>query len=393
MDCEKTELKKFSEIENKGAPPMKVVYLINSLGAGGAEMHLLSKVKELKRRGHEPIVVALTKKSPGRAKHLHDDFAKAGAPIYYLDLIPLNVFGPWPRLLWILRKAAPDLIHSHLPRADIAAGIAKLFFPRMPWVCTLHAVYHQDNFRGSWVIPLAKYLWREADALIAVSPTVQKWAEGRLKIQAAKIRVIYHGVEKREESGIEEKRFSSLRIGCLSRFEKGKGIEVLIRAMELVRKEFPEAKLIVAGSDPSGYRHYLETLVHRLGLEKNVDITGFCDDPTHFLEGIGVYSSASFAEGFGLSLIEAMAAGLPVVASNIHPFNQIVENGKTGFLVDTGNHESFAFAILHLLAAPSKACQMGLLGKLRCDQEFSLKKCMDRTEQVYRAVLANRSNI
>lgn len=372
---------------------MKIVYLINSLGVGGAEMHLFGLVKEIKRRGHEPIVVALTKKCPGGAKNLHEDFARVGVPIYYVNSSPLNAFLRLPRLLRILRKIAPDLIHSHLPRADIVAAIARALPPKTPWVCTLHAAYQKNNFRGSWLIPLAQYLWRKADVLIAVSPTVQKWAEDGLKIQARKIHVIYHGVENQKESFIREKRFSSPRIGCLSRFEKGKGIEVLIRAMELVIKKLPQAKLIVAGSDPSGYRCNLKTLVHRLGLEKNVDIAGFCEDPAKFFEGIGIYSSASFAEGFGLSLIEAMAAGLPVVASNIHPFTQIVKNGKTGFLVETGNHESFAFAFLHLLADPAKACQMGVLGKLRCAQEFSLKKCVDRTEQVYGAVLADRSTI
>jgi glycosyltransferase involved in cell wall biosynthesis len=149
----------------------------------------------------------------------------------------------------------------------------------------------------------------------------------------------------------------------------------------------PHALLLIAGHDPSGYSQTLQGLVGRLELDWRVRLVGFQSNIPSFLQTLDVFAFASRSEGFGQVVIEAMAAGKPVVASRISPLTEIVSDGKTGLLVQPNDPQAFANAIMWLLAHPAEAQQIGRAGQERVRTHFSAKRMSDETWSLYNQLI------
>ncbi len=372
------------------------MYVINSFGAGGAERHLLALARHMVCSGHTVRVVALTGIVSGGAKNIADDFISIGAQIEILDRAGYGLPGD-VRRWWKLRKLAaawtPDILHSHLPRADLAASFVKRTLPGTIWISTVHDAYIKGVYSGYWVFRWLSWNWLIADHIIAVSGHARQWVFKNLRLPEAKTSIIYHGIAKISENfrprlSIPEDG-SPFMIGCLARFEPRKGIATLIKAMTIICENYPRARLLIAGSDPCGYASEMRKLADMLHVGHAVEIQGFCDAPFDFLRRLNTFAFASESEGFGIVLLEAMMVGLPVVASDIYPLNHIVLNGETGIMAHPNNPQSFAAAITDLMANPELAYRMGEAGHHRCLHEFSEEKMVQSTENLYRN-LANR---
>jgi len=369
---------------------MKIMYVINSFGAGGAERHLLALVGHIVRAGHSVMVVALTATVACGAKNIEDDFKSAGARIATLDYAGVGWMrdaGRWFGLCKLAKAWAPDILHSHLPRADFAASFVKRIIPDTIWISTVHDAYIKGVYSGYWVFRWLGWNWRLADHIVAVSGHAQRWVLDVLRLPVAKTSIIYHGIarlpadiKKRSEISDADQPFL---IGCLARFEPRKGIATLIKAMVTVCAKHPRARLVIAGSDPTGYANEMCRLANALHVSHAVRIQGFCDDPLDFLRRLDVFAFASVSEGFGIVLLEAMAVGLPVVASDIYPLNYIVSRGQTGILANPAKPETFAAALIDLLENLELAYRMGEAGRRRCLEEFSEEKMMSSTESLY----------
>lgn len=369
---------------------MKIMYVINSFGAGGAERHLLALVGHIVRAGHSVMVVALTVKVAGGAKNIEDDFRSAGARIAILDcagVACLRDAGRWFGLRKLAKAWAPDILHSHLPRADFAASFVKRILPDTIWISTVHDAYIKGVYSGYWVFRWLGWNWRLADHIVAVSGHARRWVLDVLRLPVVKTSIIYHGIARlpayikvRSEISDPDQPFL---IGCLARFEPRKGIATLIKAMVTVCAKHPRARLVIAGSDPTGYANEMCRLANALQVGHAVRIQGFCDDPLDFLRRLDVFAFASVSEGFGIVLLEAMAVGLPVVASDTYPLNYIVSNGQTGILANSAEPETFAAALIDLLENLEMAYRMGEAGRRRCLEEFSEEKMMSSTESLY----------
>lgn len=368
---------------------MKIMYVINSFGSGGAERHLLALVRHLVRSGHTVVVVALTGIVTGGAKNIAEDFIRVGAGIAALDAEGgpwLRDVGRWLGLYRLARSWAPEILHSHLPRADLAASIVKRLLPDTVWITTVHDAYIKGVYSGYWVFRWLYWNWRVADHVIAVSGHAKRWAIEALRVPDLRISKIYHGIsllpancQTREGVGDGHQ----FKIGCLARFEPRKGVATLIKAMVTVCVQYPNARLLVAGSDHFGYAQEMRQLANRLGVSHAVDIQGFCDTPFDFMGRLDIFAFASTSEGFGIVLLEAMAVGVPIVTSDIYPLNHIVVGGETGVLATPGNPDSFASALIQLIENPGLARRMGEAGRRRCFQEFSEEKMLKLTEDLY----------
>jgi Glycosyltransferase len=147
--------------------------------------------------------------------------------------------------------------------------------------------------------------------------------------------VVYYGIEpERWISPTKDLRsewgfFRKPVVGTIGRLEPRKGHDILIQAMPSIVQQFPQTILLIAGHDPWGYRQVLERMVAQLGMNDHVHFLGFQDDVLSFMHAIDVFAFASRSEGFGQVVIEAMAAGKPVVVSRIAPLTEIVVDGKT----------------------------------------------------------------
>lgn len=366
----------------------KVLHLINTLSAGGAELHLLTLCRHLKRAGIE-VVVGYLKKGKG-SRFLWEDFEREGVRV--VDLRGKRLWDG--RCLWravqLVRQERPDLVHTHLPRADLVGAFVRAAGVRVPWVSSVHAIYSR-SWRGKWSLPLFSLLWRRADAVIAISYAVKDWLVKEQRVPPGKVNVVHYGIEPDRFVSLGEAKArggDNPVIGTIGRLDPGKGHETLIRAMPLVLTRHPQARLLIAGHDPWGYGRTLHRLIENLGLKEKVELLGFVEDIPSFLKEIAVFAFASRSEGFGQVIIEAMAAGKPVVASRIAPLTEIVVDGETGFLVPPDNPEAFAKAICHVLADQEKARKMGDQGCRRVREVFSAEVMAKKTISIYANLLA-----
>ena len=368
----------------------KVLHLINTISVGGAEIHLLTLCRHLKRLGVE-IAVAYLKEGQG-SRPLRPDFEAAGIPVFYLRGEGIGLTRSWLQLHRLLKQKKPDILHTHLPRADLLGFLAHLGGFSGSWVCSVHGIY-ANHWRGRRALPLFKPIWRRANRIIAISEAVRNWLVQGCGLVPDRVRVIYYGIELerwispfqdlRSEWGLNGK----FLVGTVGRLEPVKGHDILIRAIPSVVQQFPQITLLIAGHDSCGYRRVLEKLVTQLGMEKYVRFLGFQNDIPSFLHAIDVFAFASRSEGFGQVVIEAMATGKPVVVSRIAPLTEIVIDGETGLYAEPENPESFAEKILWLLFHREEAQNMGKRGQELVRRRFSAETMTSAVLAVYQEVL------
>ena len=369
---------------------MNVLYVTNTLHRGGAEAHLLLLATGLRARGHHCEVAFLRSSVEGGSFDLRPSFEHAGIRTHYLDCERSYDPRIGIRLNRVLASRPWHVLHSHLPRADAAAAMCKRWNRRQAWIATLHHPY--DNaYSGARLVPVLAPMWRRADGIIAVSEMVRRWAIDRLKLPAGSVRTIPHGLDSqpRPHGGAPLPAAPRHCIGSIGRYEERKGHETLIRAMAIVLKEFPDARLIVAGHDPWGYGGVLQRLIDEMGLRDHVQLIGFMSDKESFFSQIDIFAFASLSEGFGIVLLEAMAEAKPAVVSNFPPLNEILTPGVTGLVAERDDPADFARAIITLFRDQDTMRRMGDAGRERVRSEFSTERMVDRTLAFYKDIVAS----
>lgn len=375
---------------------MKVLHLINTLSTGGAEMHLLTLCRYLKRLKVD-VAVAYLREQVKESRSLKPDFERAK-----IRLIHLRADGRYDslfvaRLISLLHAERPDVLHSHLPRADVAAGLATRFHSNLRWVSSVHAIYSED-WSGRWSLPIVSLLWRRADALLCISHAVKDWLVSR-GMPPEKTRVIHYGIEPekfsasknnlRDQWGLGERAV----IGSIGRLEPRKNHECLIAAMPQICQLVPNALLLIAGHDPWGYGATLQGQIDDLGLGASVRLVGFQNDVASFLDALDVFAFATKSEGFGQVVIEAMAARKAVVTSKIPPLTEIVIDGETGLLVESGSPNAFADALTCVLLEPVERDRMAARGREQVIQFFTAERMTQETMALYEGVMGRKAPI
>jgi glycosyltransferase involved in cell wall biosynthesis len=345
----------------------------------------------LKRLGLQPVVACLREHVKG-SRSLRVDFENAGIRVVRLEADGRYDLRSITRLAALVAKEQPSILHTHLPRADMAGACRRLLHPSVPWVCSIHDI-HDKSWAGRWMLPLFNVIWRRADRVIAISHAVEDWLVKERAVPAAKISVVHYGIEPGRFSSAQSdlKRQWALAgrlvIGAVGRLEPRKGHDGLIHAVAALKRELPDVCLVIAGPDPWGYGKALDSLIDRLDLRNNVRLVGFQSDIPAFLGAIDVFAFATQSEGFGQVVIEAMAAGKPVVASKIAPLTEIVREGETGLLVSPDDPQDIADGVAWLFAHPEQAREMGRRGRERVDNHFSAGKMAEETLLLYNRVL------
>jgi glycosyltransferase involved in cell wall biosynthesis len=193
----------------------------------------------------------------------------------------------------------------------------------------------------------------------------------------------------RAEHGIPE---HARLIGMVGNIKPWKGQEVLVRAVALLRDAFPDLVcLLVGDSAPAEreFRNQVAQLINELDLSGRVLVTGYRDDVANYVNALEIQVHASIApEPFGRVLLEAMALGKPLVASNSGGVPEIVVDGVTGLLFEPGNVDALASCLKTLLAQPALATECGRAGRCRLDSEFSIRRNVEQTEALYRQFLS-----
>ena len=373
---------------------MRVLHVIRATGMAGAETHLLALLSGLRARGLDAQLALLTTLD----QPLHD----------YRELlrqrgIPLHTFAMRghlePKLLLRLRalmqELRPSLVHTHLFHADLYGALAA----RWAQVPALVSSRHNDNAfrrRQPWR-GLNRRLWRMADAGIAISQAVADFVVEVENAPRDKLRVIHYGLQWQPSPNAERQALRrSMRtqlgfaqtqplLAMACRLIEQKGVSDALQAFAGTRSEFPEARLLIAGDGP--LRAQLESEATQAGLTGSVRFLGWRDDVPQLLAACDLFLMPSLWEGFGLVLLEAMAQGLPVVASRVSAIPEIVAAGETGLLAPPRDVPALREALLTLLRDPPLARHMGLMGMERLETHFSEQRMLDATLALYHELL------
>jgi glycosyltransferase involved in cell wall biosynthesis len=365
--------------------PLRLLWLIDSLTMGGAESLVIPFAREFARRGEELIVCCL-KTIDGNP--IERELAAAGVRTVNLQSRNLRDVAAFRRLLALIRSEQVDLIHAHLTYASIWTGVASRL-TGVPAVASLHVISDpQANWRDRVRAWLMAFSLRAAGAtVIAVSRRVRDSFTPRF---GRNVRVIHNGINTsifRRSNAMDAFRVrrefgfgaESRVIATVSVLREGKGLEILIGAFAELHRRRPDTRLLIIGDGP--LRAALEA---RTGNAEVVRFTGTRRDIPTMLAGADLFVLPSLEDAFPTVLLEAMAAGLPVVASRSGGIPEIVEEGVTGRLVSPGNPTALADAIQNLLEDRPRSERMGYQGNQRIERFFSIGVWVDALSELYR---------
>jgi len=294
-----------------------------------------------------------------------------------------------PILFWLLLARDVDVVVENMtPYPSLAVLGAKA--TGTPIVAVQHEFYDRSCYQTydpvtATVQLLVQNLLRIGNYDAVIVPTThvaRRLAE--YGVESDSINVVPNGVDagRYDVSGVERDPHSLITVGRLS---KRKGQATVLRAFERVQKEVPEAQLDVLGKGPA--RDDLESLAVELGVSDSVTFHGFVDfdRKVELMNKAGLFLFASRQEGFGLVLLEAMAAGLPIVATRLPVYEDFFECGSNDYLLNTRDSQDYAKTVLKLMESPDRMAEVGLRNRQR-SSEFSWDSTISHTEDVLKTV-------
>lgn len=359
---------------------------------GGGERHTIALVEGLQKRGHQAYLVT-------SCVVLFDEFQKRKWPCQKIFmprepvskgtilLFPLTAPFAWLRLVIILvqyvfRHDIRAIICLSLLEKLLMTPVARLLRLKVFWI------EHVEPDRWLTMNPY-RFLYKldASKVRIVVISNIIKQKLARLGIPHERISVIYpgipiHGIQEKEDWRPFRKR--SFVFGTVCRLEKEKGIEGLIKAFAAVVRHCPDSLLMIVGD--GSQRKNLHWLANTLQVGDRVRFVGFQPDPQKWMRSFDCFILPSHRrESFGIVLLEALLLRLPVIASNLGGIPEIIENGRTGVLVQPGDHTLLFEAMLWVMNHYSEAMAMGAAGQTKVKEKFSLDVMVTEFERLLTA--------
>ncbi len=284
-----------------------------------------------------------------------------------------------------LSEFRPDILHTHNPGSH-RVGVPARWLAGIPvLVHTKHGRNYPDNPRA---VLLNRWLAFFSDSIVAVSEDAARVAVDVERIPASKVLVIHNGVELDLPLPSAAWNDWSPRAITVARLDPVKDQKTMIRAVRIIVDDCSGFQLDIVGDGPS--RTELERLAAELDLSRNVRFLGYRTDVGATLRRPQVFLLSSISEGISLTLLEAMAAGLPIVATDVGGNREVVVSGTTGLLVPPGDPKAFATAVLGLVRDPARAAAMGGAGRTRAESEFDVRAAAANYHRLYTQLTNSR---
>jgi glycosyltransferase involved in cell wall biosynthesis len=362
---------------------MKILQICSARELGGGEKHLADLTNGLARRGHE-LFAAIVPASPLRAE-------LSSLPAQNIFELPmrnsLNVATAL-KLARSVRQNEIDIVHAHVARDyPLAASVARRAGARL--VLTRHVLFPLNRIH--------KLILRRTSRVIAVSESVAQGLRAQGIFDPKIVVCIHNGIDVDRFAKRAEHRSPAgdrpRRVGMIGHLAPIKGQEDFIRAAAVVCSSLDDVEFIIAGEDKSGSgdnRRQLERLIAELGLSQRISLVGWVDDVATLLSTFDLCVSPSRSEPFGLSIVEAMAAGVPVIATRSEGAREIIDDGQTGRLVPIGDADALANVIVQMLSDPKEGEGLSKNAQRVARERFSLGRMVEATEQVYREAEAGK---
>lgn len=370
---------------------IRVLEVLASGAIGGGSTHVRALVTGLDPARFESVV-ACSDDGP-----LASDLERAGIRVARIPM-PRTV-NPWavPELYGLIRRTRAQLVHAHGTRAALCAlpaarlaGVPGLYTVH-GWSCHRRGSALHEHLARS----IETALCRTARHVVCVAHADHRQGVARGMLPVERSRVIPNGIEPkllcpmpvarsrlRTELGVRQ---DEPLIGLFGRLTEQKAQRVFLRSARAVLDRFARARFVLVGDGED--RHALEALAKELELGERLILTGFRSDVPELLNAIDLFVLPSLWEGLPIALLEAMAVGVPAIASAVDGSVEVIEPGKSGLLVPPGEHEPLTQAIVSLLETPALAERLARAGQERVRRLYTLQSMIEATETLYTEML------
>ncbi len=372
---------------------MRVAIVIDSLKVGGAQMLVSAFASNAAEHGLSPVIITLRENA---APFILETIRSAGIKVIYLGAPSLFNIWRFQRLVKVLKQEKVDLVQTHLVYANILGCLAAREVG-IPAIATLHTIALQGNLKTRILKIIESLVLRAcATRILAVGQMVADANTG--KFGHRKMDVIPNGIPKPKFPPVQErdrlrKEITGDGAGTIvitvGRFTSAKGYEDMIQAFHLLRQRASQPKLVMVGSGSTV--NTIKSQIEDLDLDQTVIMTGEREDVPQLLASSDVFASSSHREGLPLAVLEAMMAGLPVVATSVGDIPNVVTK-ETGVVVPPHHPEMLADALEDLLKNPKKREAMGQAAYRRAMDEYSVDAWMKKHLALYRDILSSNGH-
>jgi glycosyltransferase involved in cell wall biosynthesis len=365
-----------------------VMQVVLTLAPGGTERLTIDLVRRLSDRFRMAVCCL------DEAGAWADELVAEGVPVAALGRQP--GFRPLigARIARLASTLGVSVLHCHHYSPFVYGAAATLFSPRLRVIYTEHGRLSDEPRRFKRTLA-NRLLSRFPAPMFAVSAALREFmlTEGLPQ----RVSVIYNGIDvgpapSEEERGRVRQALGVgdqvALIGTIARLDPVKDLACLIEAIAQIRTRNPDVHLAVVGDGPE--RPALDALVQRHGLERVVHFVGYRADARHLLPGFDVYANSSVTEGVSLTILEAMAARLPVVATAVGGTPEVVVNGETGLLVPPRSPAALASALAAILPPDQRGRAYGIAGRARVEAAFTIERMVDDYAREYTRVIQDR---
>ncbi len=359
--------------------PIRIFYIITELDIGGAESMLFELVQCIDKNKFTPEVGCLKGEGVVGKK-----LEACGIKVKYF-----HIEKPWhiyklANVISFLRQGHFNILHSYLFHANIVGRICGKL-SGIPIILSSIRVCEQERRYHLWMDRITNWM---VNLEICVSKKVKNFTIEKANIPEHKLEVIENGIPYSFLDAItscRNKKSHSLVVGTVARLSEQKGIKYLLYAAKRVTEQFSDITFTIVGKGPLASQ--LKELSIKLGISSKVKFLGFRNDIPELLSVIDIFVLPSLWEGMPNVVLEAMSAGKPVIATDTGGSKDIIDNGINGVLVEPGNSEALAEAILKLLEDPVQRQRLGESAREKIKERFPIDKMVSKTEQVYNKFL------
>lgn len=366
---------------------MKILQISSAKNFGGGEKHLVDLAFGLKNRGHE-VFLAVPNGSPITEKS--ENFPEEN--ILRVKIKNSSDILAAVKIAKFIKQNKIEIVHTHAAKDYLPASVAVRIAKTAKLVLTRHVLFPMKRTQ--------KFALSNVSKVIAVSSGVE--ASLKKIFPKEKIVKIPNGIETEKWSAADKEKlfrefrflhnipFDAMLVGTIGELKRLKGQQDFVLAANEISKKLPETHFVIVGADNSfkkDFRRELKRLVKIFDLEDKFLFLDWVEDTAPLLAATDVFVSASHSESFGLAILEAMASGKAIVATETDGAKELLENGKNGKLVPVQKPLELAAAIEEFLSEENMREVFGKSAKKIAEENFSLEKMIEKTEKVYQSVL------
>jgi glycosyltransferase involved in cell wall biosynthesis len=359
---------------------LRVTLLIPTLGRSGAEKQMTLLACGLPRDRFDVKVIALTRGGP-----FEDDLKKAGVPVDVIGKKWRLDFSSLSQLKQRLLADPPDILHTWMFAANSYGRLVSPKDRRWKIIVSERCV---DSWKSRWQLWIDRWLVSKTDWLLGNSASVVEFYKQQ-GLPTDRMSVIPNAVSAPPQPAVSKADFlkqlsfppETKLIGYVGRLAKQKKIETILWGMQVLRQADASTRLIIVGDGPE--RAALEQHARDIEVADFVRFLGHREDASQLLHHLDAFWLASSFEGMSNSLMEAMASGVPAIASDIPPNRELIRHGEHGYLVNIGDGVGYAQYSMQLFREPDLRTRLANAGRMRMETEFSLERMIQTHVDLY----------